>query len=540
MAMTAARRLVGRFLLVVQVALALVICSLVVWLAMRPTLKHLWDVTASARYTVDPSTRELLAEIRAAYTKDEKRSLELHTIYATIPGADARERMSQEELAAWSIVETVQGLTTDLLRQYAYLGGDAVKVIHHDPVREIARTREFVKSVGLKNENVAVVKFGARTKTLSLDMDIADVEVPDPKAGGVPGGPRIPLLKSFKGEEAISSAIKSLLVEGKPRAYFVTGYGEPPLGEARADSYSELASALQREDFEVLQLPLEKLALAGGIPEDAAVVAMMEPRREPSPRAIDALSDYVHRGGRLLLNLSFMESPPDWNPAFELFGNRFGFAIGQDLICTGQQDPRRPNTVTGGTPQVRMLTISELSPVHEVTRPLLRAGRTVYLMDAREITALAAPPAGVRVDTSLLMASPNSWLEPRDANGNVAFAPNLPAERERFQRRSVGALVEVVPQGQKPDSRPGRIALLSGIAFVNRAMGSNGDLGINLFQWLAERKQLVTIRGTRYQSSSMKHVTAIQYGRASALMIYWVPGGLLGLALFVLWWRARS
>lgn len=540
MAMNSARRLVGRTLLLLQVLLALVIGSLVVWLAMRPAFKRLWDVTASARFTVDPSTKELLAEIRAAHEKDEKRSLELHTIYAAIPGRDAKERMSQEELAAWGIVETVQGLTSDLLRQYAYLGGDAVKVIHHDAVREIARTREFVKSVGLKSENVAVVKLGSRTKTLSLDMDIADVEVPDPKAQGVPGAPRIPLLKSFKGEEAFSSAIKSLLVEGKPRAYFVTGYNEPPISDAKADSYSELANALQREDFEVVQLPLEKVVQSGSIPEDAAIVAMLEPRREPTPRASDALADYVLHGGRLLLNVSYTESPPDWNPSFDRLGAKFGFAIGQDLVCSAQQDPRRPNVMTGGTPQVRLLSISDLSPVHDVTRPLVRAGRSVYVVDAREILADPKPPDGVRVDGTLLVTSPNSWLEPRDANGQVPYAPNLPAEQGRFTRRCVGAVVEVAPQASKPGARPGRIALLSGISFVNRAMGSNGDLGINLFQWLAERKQLVSIRGTRYQSQSMKHVTAVQYQSARALMIYWVPGGLLGLAFLVLWWRSRS
>lgn len=538
MAMTGTRRFVGRALLLAQVLLAIAIAGLVTWLAMRPGLKQLWDVTESARYTVDPSTKVVLDEVRAVHEKDQKRSLEIHTIYAPIP--DRATLRSEEERAAWAIVETVQGLTTDLLRQYAYLGGDAVKIVHHDPVREIARTREFARSVGLKNENVAVVKLGSRTKMLSLDQDIADIEVPDPKATAVPGAPRVALLKSFRGEEAFSSAIKSLLVEGRPKVYFVTGYAEPPIGDAKADSYSELASALAREDFEVQELRLERVLQNGVFPQDAAVVAMMEPRVEPSPRAVEALTEYVRRGGRLILNVSFMEEPSDWNPVFAGLGKNFGFAIGEDLVCAALQDPRNPGTVAGGSPQVRGLTISDLSATHAATLPLRRAGRSVYLAEAREIVALPEAPPGVRVDPSLLVTSPNAWLEPRDGAGHVPYAPNLPPQRERFQHRSVGAIVEVAPEQGKPEARPGRIVLISGIAFVNRAMGSNGDLGVNLFQWLAERKQLVTIRGTRYQSQSLRHVTAIEYGRASNLMLYWVPGGLLLLGLVVLWRRSRA
>ena len=231
MEMTRTRRFVGRFLLLAQVLLAVVIAVLVVTFAMRPGLKYLWDVTASARYTVDPSTKEVLAQIRTAHEKDEKRGLELHTIYATIP---PRGNMRPEERAAWDIVESLQSLTTDLLRQYAYLGGPAVKVVHHDTLREIAQTREFAKSVGIRNENVVVVKFGARSKTLSIDQELADIDIPDPNQGGVPGSSRVPLLKSYKGEEAISSAIKSLLVEGKPKIYFTTGYQEPPIGAPAA------------------------------------------------------------------------------------------------------------------------------------------------------------------------------------------------------------------------------------------------------------------------------------------------------------------
>ena len=77
---------------------------------------------------------------------------------------------------------------------------------------------------------------------------------------GMPAGTqRLPRLKDYKGEEAISSAIRRLLDEGSPKIYFLSGYSAMAT-VGIGSSYSTMLTKLEEEGFEIGFVDLEKTA----------------------------------------------------------------------------------------------------------------------------------------------------------------------------------------------------------------------------------------------------------------------------------------
>ncbi len=519
MAMTRARRLFGRFNLFLSAVLALAIWAAATALATRPAFKVLVDLTPQAQFSVSDETRDLLDELR-------KRDLivRIDTFYARLPAP-----RTPEERALVNIQNRVQALTTDLLVRYAELGGDHVDVHHYDLVRDIgparARNEELGGSV---QDNSVVVSIGKRHKVLQLALDMAEIDVPSARPSAAPGADRaLPTLRVYKGEEALSTAIRSLLSEGTPHVYFLVGFeGEAQLTAGTADSYSSLLTALKREGFEIGMWNLEK---EGRIPDDAAVVAALEPRGELSEQATRVLFDWIRGGGRFFLNTAWSPVPgPRWNPTFDALGQLCGFEIGEDLVCQLVPDPRAPNRPGVGGERAQNLLITDMAP-HPITRPLARQNRYPQLKVAREVRPRSGDQAGVRVE-SLLRTGKWSWLAPRDpASEDAVLTP--PNGDAAYGPRSVAIVSDI----DNPGGPPGHVVVIGGLAFNNLGFQVNGDLALNVFNWAVKRTELVTVRGNRYRSNRLDPAPQ-QVRRAQALVQWWVPGALflVGFAMFLI------
>jgi hypothetical protein len=523
--MTRGRRLLGRFNLLSSALLAFLIWVAVTALATRPTFKALIDLSPQARFTISEDTRALLADLAAAGDA----ALRIDTFYGRLPSP----RTAAEQHAI-TIHRRIQELTDDLLLRLAELGGDRVEVRHYDVMGDVAATRSRVEELGgLSQDDVVVVSIGRRHKELSLSLDLAEIDFPAARNAAVPGSAQmLPTFKVYKGEEAIASAARTLLVEGTPRVYFLSGYLADNLTQGVADSYSELMSALRRDGFEVGLLDLER---EGRIPDDAAVLAVLEPRAEISPQAATVLYRWLRQGGRLVLDLSWSEvDGPNWNPSWDELGRLVGFRVGADLVCHLVPDPALPQAPGVGGIAARRVAATGVSAQHPITRPLAQRNRTPILEFAREVTAAGVSPEGTTFEP-LLRSGPYAWLAPRDPRSEDAVYTQ-PAERERYAERNLAAIVDLRPESGE---RRGHVVVLGGMAFVNSRMQFNGDLALNMFNWLAQRAALVTVRGNRYRAARIE-LAPQQIERTGALLRYLVPGGLLTLGLLVLWIRRRG
>ncbi|MFO1051785.1 MAG: Gldg family protein [Planctomycetota bacterium] len=520
--MTGRRRLLGRLELLVTALLALCVWFVVTALATRPALKVLIDLTPQAQFSVSGETTDLLAGIAK---RGEKVRIDTFFQRPAAPTNELEARVAQ-------IQARVHELTRDLLVRYAELGGDNVEVVNFDVLSDVAASRQRIQEIGgLRREDVIVVSLGKRHRELQLLSDLAELDVPPGRSMPTPGQRSVPLpsLKLFKGEEAISSALRSLLVEGAPRIYFLSGYQEASLDAPVADSYSELMAALNAEGFQIARWNLEN---EGHLPDDAAVIGLIEPHVALSQRAVEQLATFVRGGGRMFVNVAWSNVDAETRRGtLDELGTKLGFQFSSDVVCHLVPDPAHPQSPGVDGPRARLLTTVP-NAGHKATRPLAEQQRYPQTMNAREIRVR---DAGADLSFEpLLQTGRYGWLAPFDPRISDADT-DQPQNSKDFGPRTVAAVVEA---SVKEGGRSGAVVLVGGIAFLNQVFAQNSDLALDLFNWLARREELVSIRGNRYLAQKMA-LAPQQLERARDLLLMWAPGSILVCGFIVLFLRRR-
>ncbi|MEO6594777.1 MAG: Gldg family protein [Planctomycetota bacterium] len=535
------RRFAAFFNLLLAALLMLVVWVLVVWVASRPALKTLIDMTPQHINSVDPLTEELLAELRA-----QKVEVEFHLFFPPMDG-QAQDDATRQSLA---IRSRLRDLTKILLVRYRWLGGENVKIKEYDFYGDAASTREAVQAFDYKAAEGEVVVVAVRQPgrerrfvKLSLVSDLGVIDLPATQGPGGPGGRTpVPVLKDFKGEEAISSAIKSLLVQGTPIAYFLKGYS-PDIdredGTATAFGYGGLRAGLSRFGFEVRDFDFRSQP---AVPTDATVVIVLEPRRDFTTNDAEALFAYVKRGGRVFVDYSW-SAVPDGNPDGGRFGELLGYEVGAKPVFHLIPDVsvRGGGRGLDGNDGVAKLQL-QVNSVHPATRKLAQAGRPLEVAAARELHERAGAPSGIRREP-LLQSGNQGWLAVTGADGY----PDNRAPRIALRSFLVGMAFEVEATaaagdalGAPPSGTPktGQVVVISGLFCNNRGVQLFGDLAYNICNWMAERRVLIGIQGASYRAQHLQ-VQPQQLERAWNLLVYGVPGAFAVLGIVVLLLRRR-
>lgn len=524
--------------LAISAALMLLLWALFVWVASRPALRTLVDLTPQRINTVSLATKELLRELR-----DEEAEVEFHLFQGEISG-QPRDQYHAQVLA---IRQRLVQQTALLLRRYAALGGESVKVIAHDPYRELAKYREAAQAFNYTDQDaealVVTVKLKGkerRHRKLSLVSDLAVIDV-----GAAQQGPAksntLPVLKDYQGENAISSALKGLLVQGIPVLYMVKGYSPSILyGESPLD-YSRLVQELTKSGFEVRSLELGK---SQGVPADASLVICIEPTRDFLPRDADALYAYLNRGGRLFINYGW-SAIQDLNPTGGKLGELLGYQVSVPPVFHRIPDQmQRGGGSLDGTEAVARLSLYK-NKFHPTTRRMYEQGRALEVYMGREVRERSDKPKNVRLE-ELLWTGPEGWLAVPDRQGQPDF--RSPAIKLRSHVVSMSCEVDGVlaepstgSEQRKDDNAAstgtGRAVIVAGLFCNNKAFPYFGDFALNICNWMTERKVLLDIETTRYTMRTLD-IGPQQYARVWWLLVVYVPGAFLVLGLIV-WWRRR-
>ena len=118
----------------------------------------------------------------------------------------------------------------NLLKELIFSGRKRIEVEYIDPVRDLSRARELQAKYKFNaNENVLILDYDGRVKFVPV-MDMADFDMTPIQTGDPPR------LIAFKGEQAITNALISLVSPEKRKIYFLQGHGEPSIGGASAIS----------------------------------------------------------------------------------------------------------------------------------------------------------------------------------------------------------------------------------------------------------------------------------------------------------------
>ena len=157
---------------------------------------------------------------------------------------------------------------------------------------------------------------------------------------------------------------------------------------------------------------------------------------------------------------------------------------------------------------------------------------------------------GVRL-ISLASTSPNSWAET-----DRKAIDNGRATLEADDRRgpiSLAVVAELEPQSRKTDAEnpdkddpqeitgKGRIVVFGDVDFASNKyirFSGNGDFVFNTINYLAARKELITI------TKKHKPIEALMLDRTQGMVAFWIPVVVIPLSVlilgFMVWFRRRS
>jgi hypothetical protein len=461
-----------------------------------------WDVSDDARFSLSEQTMNWLKRV-----DEGEKTLR---VVSFIP-YDVKSQFT-------GMPPNARQMVVDLLRLY---GENCRKIIvqHMQVESQRAIAIETAKALGIAGEpkETVVFKYGSKRR----DVALRDMIEP---GGGMFGmgrqGPPV-----FKGEDAITSAIRNLLDEKPKKVYFVVGHGE------RSPGYDPLDMSTAVEGLKGMNFDIEELSLVAkqGVPKDADCVVLAGPTR-PIPAGeggfdeLDALDRYLDRGGSMLVMVDNTVLNRNSRPSgIERILRPYGVIIHQDVIAVGHE--MRSSRMTGGQPVASQ----------ELSRPSSRGQALLYQACCLETEKAEKENYGVR---PILEGTDGSWGE-RDFGRQFSYD-----EDEDLAGPTILGTT-VVPIGDDA-ARRASIVVFSDVDWLTNQMLENWDVArwsvnVDLFaasvNWMVGRMENVGIP-PKEQDVRTADVKPDQRSRLFWGIVVGPTALMIALGIYV--WRVRS
>ena len=504
-------------------ALALAATVLLTWLAEHSNLRWRHDLTASQENTLNPATQRVLREMPREVAVDVFFSAPEPPFH--LVGRDVQDRMRR------------------LLRLASDQSGGRVAVEVHDlsdRTKLAARTQTRRQELGIaviEPGGLVAVSSEGRRHVLRLRGDMADL---DPGNSDPRNGPVMPpRIAGFRGEEALLGAILKVSEERTPLVVFTAGHGELDL-----DSPGERGAALLARELRAQGFRFEAWDGARGaeFPKSADIAVVLGAEQRFTDAEFAALSDFVERGGRLLVALSPRAVGGEAGP--EALLARFG-ARPRDGGIVASPMPSATGGLQTGIPQCAYAVVGfEGMPAQNpITDPLRTADQRVMFFASRAFDR-SPPPRAARV-LDILRSGPESWIEaPIEGTDRYDYSPDGDTARGRFALamqvvfppvRDQSAAVQAA-DSSRAESRV--LAIGSADALANHLLTTNRDFVVNSFDWLASREYRVRVESNSRASRKLDLTDPVPVSRVHTVTVILLPGLCLALGL-VTWWQRR-
>lgn len=443
-----------------------------------------WDLSPSQDYTLSPATLKYLDSLT--------RDVQINIVF----GRDSK----------------VYGEVQSLLEEYHLHGRQRIKVRSIDPVRDIERAEQLKADTGLSlAQNGVLIRCGANKRFITEEELVV-------REKGTSTNKQI---IEFRGEDAISSALISV-VEGRVRKfYYVVGKGSRS-GLGQSDSYNAAIDLGRQQNFEVIQVNLSEVA---HIPTDADGLMILGSRYDFSEREIVMLNNYWQskRAG-----IFIMLDPGGETARLNAFLTANGLHPRGDRVLMAESTstgPKKEFTVLGEftkeVPFIRHLTSSAIT----------LAGQTESLEIIPENISLKEQSISVK---PLIQAAPRYW-------GEKQFLEELPVadEEDTLPPIYVAASIErgaVGDETQRADTS--RMVVVSNATLLDKQtmLAVSRDFAAAGLNWLMNRESFIGI------PAKSKHSYRIQLTNKQHELIFWItsitlPGAVLGFGFMV--WASR-
>jgi hypothetical protein len=443
-----------------------------------------WDLSPSQDYTLSPATLKYLDSLT--------RDVQINIVF----GRDSK----------------VYGEVQSLLEEYHLHGRQRIKVRSIDPVRDIERAEQLKADTGLSlAQNGVLIRCGANKRFITEEELVV-------REKGTSTNKQI---IEFRGEDAISSALISV-VEGRVRKfYYVVGKGSRS-GLGQSDSYNAAIDLGRQQNFEVIQVNLSEVS---HIPTDADGLMILGSRYDFSEREVVMLNNYWQskRAG-----IFIMLDPGGETARLNAFLTANGLHPRGDRVLMAESTstgPKKEFSVLGEfikeVPFIRHLTSSAIT----------LAGQTESLEIIPENISLKEQSISVK---PLIQAAPRYW-------GEKQFLEELPVadEEDTLPPIYVAASIErgaVGDETQRADSS--RMVVVSNPTLLDKQtmLAVSRDFAAAGLNWLMNRESFIGI------PAKSKHSYRIQLTNKQHELIFWItsitlPGIVLGFGFMV--WASR-
>ena len=445
-----------------------------------------WDLSPSQDYTLSSATLKYLDSL--------SRDVQIYIVF----GRDSK----------------VYGEVQSLLEEYHLHGRQRIKVRSIDPVRDIERAEQLKADTGLSlAQNGVLIRCGVNKRFITEEELVV-------REKGTSTNKQI---IEFRGEDAISSALISV-VEGRVRRfYYVVGKGSRS-DEALSDAYNATIDLGKQQNFEVLQVNLSEV---NRIPIDADGLLILGARYDLSEREVVMLNDYWQskRAG-----IFIMLDPGGETARLNAFLSVNGVHPRGDRVLVAE------STITG--PKKDFSVIGEFTKevpfIHHLTSSAITlVGQSESLELLQDNAALKEKSISIQ---PLIIASPRYW-------GERQFLEELPIvdDEDTLPPIFVAASIERGALGdetQRADSS--RMVVVSNSTLLDKQtmLAVSRDFAAAGLNWLMNRESFIGI------PAKSKHSYRIQLTRRQHELIFWVtsitlPGIVLGFG-FLIWASRRA
>jgi ABC-type uncharacterized transport system involved in gliding motility auxiliary subunit len=454
-------------------------------------------------------------------------------------------------LVAVNYLSTRQNKRWDFTANQVYsLSDQTVKLLQS--LKEPVKFTVFDQQINFDRFKDRMNEFTYHSKNVSVDYVDPDREPSRAKAAAIQSYGTI--LIEYHGrserttssnEQDVTNALIKAVTGAVRKVYFTQGHGEKDTAGTDRVGYSAVSQGLTSDNYGVEHLVL---AQTRSVPADATVVVIAGPRTDFLQPEIDALKEYLARGGKVL---ALMDPPEKGTTQPLLTGllHDWGIDVGTNIVV----DASGIGQLIGADASIPVVA---QYPNHQITEGL-RGVMTAYPL-ARSVSPV---DGGVNGHTAqaVLQTGAQSWAE-ADMSSLETGRVSMDASKGDKQGPitlgvAVSAPATVTPptppadpskpadpnKPEEPASKPeSRLVAFGDSDFaVNAFLGTQGnkDLFMNTVNWLAQQENMIAIRPREPEDRRIT-LTADQQQRIMLLSIFIIPGLVFASGVYT-WWKRR-
>lgn len=322
-------------------------------------------------------------------------------------------------------------------------------------------------------------------------------------------------------EEEITNALIRVGKERRKHIALLDGHGEPGVADTEANGFSQAKEALERQGYETSSL---LLAQTGSVPPETTVLVIADPQKALLPAEVEAIRQFVSRGGRLLA----------------LVGA--GLTTGMELLMSEWGVTLRGDTVIDPISQLFGGDYTTLAVRSYGAHPVVKDFRLVTYFPLSQSVAFDPAKASTIDYQMLAVSSSESWGETQIVGGKARFEPGQDTRGPLDLAAAVMPKEPSAPssaEAEEVSTRSWRAIIAGNARFAtNRFFNAsgNGDFFMAAVNWLAEDHELIAIRPKEAASSPLL-LTAGQQRVVFWLPVVLLPGFVAGCGIVI--WRRR-